>query len=140
MLNKMNVNKLIKRRSIKINEDVNDYDDILDYDDSESSYDLISMYKNDSDDVFGDSVINDQDDDIETYDVIDVNDKTIKTTLVNMLRDELKKKEPNRDFLRFRYRGEICDGVPISEINPSKFIFKIDDKLRGVNLSEIKIL
>ena len=140
MLNKMNVNKLIKRRSIKINEDVNDYDDILDYDDSESLYDLTSMYKNDSDDVFGDSVINDQDDDIETYDVIDVNDKTIKTTLVNMLRDELKKKEPNRDFLRFRYRGEICDGVPISEINPSKFIFKIDDKLRGVNLSEIKIL
>ena len=140
MLNKMNVNKLIKRRSIKINEDVNDYDDFLDYDDSESSYDLTSMYKNDSDDVFGDSVINDQDDDIETYDVIDVNDKTIKTTLVNMLRDELKKKEPNRDFLRFRYRGEICDGVPISEINPSKFIFKIDDKLRGVNLSEIKIL
>lgn len=140
MLNKMNVNKLIKRRSIKINEDVNDYDDILDYDDSESSYDLTNMYKNDSDDVFGDSVINDQDDDIETYDVIDVNDKTIKTTLVNMLRDELKKKEPNRDFLRFRYRGEICDGVPISEINPSKFIFKIDDKLRGVNLSEIKIL
>ena len=140
MLNKMNVNKLIKRRSIKINEDVNDYDDILHYDDSESSYDLTNMYKNDSDDVFGDSVINDQDDDIETYDVIDVNDKTIKTTLVNMLRDELKKKEPNRDFLRFRYRGEICDGVPISEINPSKFIFKIDDKLRGVNLSEIKIL
>ena len=140
MLNKMNVNKLIKRRSIKINEDVNDYDDILDYDDSESSYDLTNMYKNDSDDVFGDSVINDQDDDIETYDVIDVNDKTIKKTLVNMLRDELKKKEPNRDFLRFRYRGEICDGVPISEINPSKFIFKIDDKLRGVNLSEIKIL
>ena len=140
MLNRMNVNKLIKRRSIKINEDVNDYDDILDYDDSESSYDLTNMYKNDSDDVFGDSAINDQDDDIETYDVIDVNDKTIKTTLVNMLRDELKKKEPNRDFLRFRYRGEICDGVPISEINPSKFIFKIDDKLRGVNLSEIKIL
>ena len=140
MLNKMNVNKLIKRRSIKINEDVNDYDDMLDYDDSESSYDLTNMYKNDSDDVFGDSVINDQDDDIETYDVIDVNYKTIKTTLVNMLRDELKKKEPNRDFLRFRYRGEICDGVPISEINPSKFIFKIDDKLRGVNLSEIKIL
>lgn len=140
MLNKMNVNKLIKRRSIKINEDVNDYDDILDYDDSESSYDLTNMYKNDSDDVFGDSVINDQDDDIETYDVIDVNDKTIKTTLVNILRDELNKKEPNRDFLRFRYRGEICDGVPISEINPSKFIFKIDDKLRGVNLSEIKIL
>ena len=140
MLNKMNVNKLIKRRSIKINEDVNDYDDILDYDDSESSYDLTNMYKNDYDDVFGDSVINDQDDDIETYDVIDVNDKTIKTTLVNMLRDELNKKEPNRDFLRFRYRGEICDGVPISEINPSKFIFKIDDKLRGVNLSEIKIL
>ena len=140
MLNKMNVNKLIKRRSIKINEDVNEYDDILDYDDSESSYDLTNMYKNDSDDVFGDSVINDQDDDIETYDVIDVNDKTIKTTLVNMLRDELNKKEPNRDFLRFRYRGEICDGVPISEINPSKFIFKIDDKLRGVNLSEIKIL
>ena len=44
MLNKMNVNKLIKRRFIKINEDVNDYDDILDYDDSESSYDLTNMF------------------------------------------------------------------------------------------------
>lgn len=140
MINKMIKDKFVKKRSYKLNEDENEFDDFEDYDDSESASDLSNMHIN-YNDVFGDSAINDQDDEYEINDIkLDINDKSIKTTLINMLRDELKKKEPNRDFLRFRYRGEICDGIPVSEINPSKFVFKIDNKLRGINLSEIKIL
>lgn len=66
--------------------------------------------------------------------------KDVSAAVVNALRDELKKKEYLRDYLRFRYRGEVCDGVPMAEINPSKFVFKIDGKLVGVKLGEIKIL
>lgn len=66
--------------------------------------------------------------------------KDVTTAVVAALRDELKKKEYQRDYLRFRYRGEVCDGVPMAEINPSKFVFKIDDRLVGVKLGEIKIL
>lgn len=66
--------------------------------------------------------------------------KDVTIAVVTALRDELKKKEYLRDYLRFRYRGEVCDGVPMAEINPSKFVFKIDNKLVGVKLGEIKIL
>ena len=67
-------------------------------------------------------------------------DKDVTAAVVAALRDELKKKEYQRDYLRFRYRGEVCDGVPMAEIDPSKFVFKIDDRLVGVKLGEIKIL
>ena len=66
--------------------------------------------------------------------------KDVTAAVVTALRDELKRKEYQRDYLRFRYRGEVCDGVPMAEINPSKFVFKIDDRLVGVKLGEIKIL
>ena len=66
--------------------------------------------------------------------------KDVTAAVVTALRDELKKKEYLRDYLRFRYRGEVCDGVPMAEINPSKFVFKIDNRLVGVKLGEIKIL
>ena len=66
--------------------------------------------------------------------------KDVTAAIVAALRDELKKKEYQRDYLRFRYRGEVCDGVPMAEIDPSKFVFKIDDRLVGVKLGEIKIL
>ena len=66
--------------------------------------------------------------------------KDITDDVVTALRDELKKKEYKRDYLRFIYRGEVCDGVPMAEINPSKFVFKIDNNLVGVKLGEIKIL
>ena len=66
--------------------------------------------------------------------------KDVTAAVVAALRDELKKKEYQRDYLKFRYRGEVCDGVPMAEIDPSKFVFKIDDRLVGVKLGEIKIL
>ena len=82
-----------------------------------------------------------QEDEDQTEDIKDnYIGKDVTTAVVTALRDELKKKEYLRDYLRFRYRGEVCDGVPMAEINPSKFVFKIDDKLVGVKLGEIKIL
>jgi len=86
--------------------------------------------------------------DSEVEDITPVNDegditknKKLGTALVKILRDEISsKKEFERDFLRFRYRGEICDGIPMAEINPSRFVFKIDNILKAINLSEIKIL
>jgi hypothetical protein len=70
-----------------------------------------------------------------------IKNKKLGTALVKILRDEISsKKEYERDFLRFRYRGEICDGIPMAEINPSRFVFKIDNILKAINLSEIKIL
>ena len=66
--------------------------------------------------------------------------KDVTAAVVAALRDELKKKEYQRDYLRFRYRGEVCDGVPMAEINPSRFVFKINDKLVAIQLGEIKIL
>ena len=77
-----------------------------------------------------------QSDDIEDDSI----GKDVTTAVVTALRDELKKKEYLRDYLRFRYKGEVCDGVPMAEIDPSKFVFKIDDRLVGVKLGEIKIL
>ena len=60
--------------------------------------------------------------------------------LLNVLRDELKLKECDRGYLTFKYRGEIYDGIPMVEINPSKFVFKIDDKMKSILLSEITVM
>ena len=61
-------------------------------------------------------------------------------SLLNVLRDELKLKEFERGYLKFKYRGEIYDGVPMVEINPGKFVFKIDDKMKSILLAEIKVM
>ena len=141
----MKIHKKIRRRSI--NEDFDLDKDAYDVDAEEPIDSYVNVYNKPAvDDVFGDEVYDDSDEDLDddTQDddtsEVSINDKNIKNTLVNMLRKELEKKEYYRDYLRFRYRGEICDGVPMSEINSSKFVFKIDNKLKAVNLGEIKIL
>lgn len=142
----MKIQKKIRRRSV--NEEFDLDKDVYDVDTEEPIDSYVNVYNKPAiDDVFGDEVYDTDDEDIddnqepeEDTSSVDINDKNIKNTLVNMLRAELQKKECYRDYLRFRYRGEICDGVPMSEINPSKFVFKIDKKLKAVNLSEIKIL
>lgn len=97
-------------------------------------------YLDEYDDVIEDEPFEQEDEEQSENIKNDSTDTDITDAVVTALRDELKKKEYKRDYLRFRYRGEICDGVPMAEINPSKFVFKIDDKLVGVKLGEIKIL
>ena len=132
------------------------YIDDLGYDiDSEldSEEDIFDTIDNNSDQFYEksdyldeyDEVIEDepfeQEDEEQSENIKDDSISTdISAAVVTALRDELKKKEYQRDYLKFRYRGEVCDGVPMLEINPSKFVFKIDDKLVGVKLGEIKIL
>ena len=60
--------------------------------------------------------------------------------LTKRLREELGKVETKRDYLVFKYRDETLKGIPMVEINPGKFVFNIDGKLRGINLSEAIIL
>ena len=97
-------------------------------------------YLDEYDDVIEDEQFEQEDEEQSENIKNDYTDTDITDTVVTALRDELKKKEYQRDYLKFRYRGEVCDGVPMLEINPSKFVFKIDDKLVGVKLGEIKIL
>lgn len=132
------------------------YIDDLEYDidaESDSEVDLFDTINNNSDQFYGKTcyldengeVIEDetfeqeteeQSDDIED----DYTGKDVTTAVVTALRNELKKKEYQRDYLKFKYKGEVCDGVPMAEINPSRFVFKINDKLVAIQLGEIKIL
>ena len=132
------------------------YIDDLEYDidaELDSEVDLFDTINNNSDQFYGKTcyldengeVIEDdsfeqeteeQSDDIED----DYTGKDVTPAVVTALRNELKKKEYQRDYLRFRYKGEVCDGVPMAEINPSRFVFKINDKLVAIQLGEIKIL
>lgn len=132
------------------------YIDDLEYDidaESDSEVDLFDTINNNSDQFYGKTcyldengeVIEDdpfeqeteeQSDDIED----DYTGKDVTPAVVTALRNELKKKEYLRDYLKFKYKGEVCDGVPMAEINPSRFVFKINDKLVAIQLGEIKIL
>ena len=132
------------------------YIDDLEYDidaESDSEVDLFDTINNNSDQFYGktcyldengevieddpfEQEIEEQPDDIED----DYTGKDVTAAVITALRDELKKKEYLRDYLRFRYKGEVCDGVPMAEINPSRFVFKINDKLVAIQLGEIKIL
>lgn len=132
------------------------YIDDLEYDiDSEldSEVDLYDVINNNSDQFYGKTCYLDENGEViedETFEQEseeqsdDIEDdsigKDVTTAVVTALRNELNKKEYLRDYLRFRYKGEVCDGVPMAEINPSRFVFKINDKLVAIQLGEIKIL
>lgn len=132
------------------------YIDDLEYDidaELDSEVDLYDVINNNSDQFYGKTCYLDENGEViedETFEQEseeqsdDIEDdsigKDVTTAVVTALRNELKKKEYLRDYLRFRYKGEVCDGVPMAEINPSRFVFKINDKLVAIQLGEIKIL
>ena len=132
------------------------YIDDLEYDiDSylDSEVDLFDTINNNSDQLYGKTCYLDENGEViedETFEQEteeqseDIEDdsigKDVTTAVVTALRNELKKKEYQRDYLKFKYKGEVCDGVPMAEINPSRFVFKINDKLVAIQLGEIKIL
>lgn len=123
---------------------------------------LNSVNYNDAKDLYdedGEEFINDSDEDTFDADSLyDINAKNDYTTeepednvdyvkvgkgadsLLSVLRDELKLKECDRGYLTFKYRGEIYDGIPMAEINPSKFVFSIDNKMKSILLSEITVM
>ena len=132
------------------------YIDDLEYDidaELDSEVDLYDVINNNSDQFYGKTCYLDENGEViedETFEQEseeqsdDIEDdsigKDVTTAVVTALRNELKKKEYQRDYLKFKYKGEVCDGVPMAEINPSRFVFKINDKLVAIQLGEIKIL
>ena len=81
-----------------------------------------------------------EDDGDETYYEYEIDDDP--KTLLSALRNELKLKEYDRSSLLFQKDGEEMEGVPMLEINPNKFVFKMlpEGKLRSITLSDIVIL
>lgn len=105
---------------------------------NEDLYEMIlSQTNGESDDIESEFDTEDEDDfdNCKEIKAIDLGYK-----LSNRLRDELKKTENKRDYLVFKYRDETLKGVPMAEINPGKFVFNINGKLRGINLAEAIIL
>ena len=69
--------------------------------------------------------------------------KTDPKTIVGNLRHELKTYlEPDRGTLSFRHMGTNYVGVPVVEISPNKFLFKIlpSNQMKAFVIDEIQIL
>jgi len=64
-------------------------------------------------------------------------------TLISVLRSELRKPECDRGSIDFRYDGkDYEDCVPMLEINPNKFVFKLEkegNKMKSFFLSNISL-
>ena len=57
-----------------------------------------------------------------------------------VLRDELTRPEYNRDWFKFKYRGEKYTGRVLHELNPNKFVFLINDVMKGIWINEATIV
>lgn len=120
-------------------EDESGVDNYNDNDDSEFDYDNIEQQTNG---FVEDRIQLDDPEDLSDEDNVVYALKEKSRTLLNILRTELKNPEYNRGSLEFRHDGEMYDGVPMIEINPDKFVFKLlpENKLKAFKLSEIKAL
>ena len=57
-----------------------------------------------------------------------------------VLRDELTRPECNRGWFKFKYRGEKYTGRVLHELNPNKFVFLINDVMKGIWINEATIV
>ena len=110
------------------------YDDYIDSDDEISDDDLMQEL-----DPENHEIILDDPESLDDEDFDDIPVRVQPKTLLAALRDELKLKEYERGSLTFIKDGVEYEGVPMLEINPDKFVFKLepDDKLKSFNLSDI---
>ncbi len=78
--------------------------------------------------------------DYDSEDDNDNNDEVItKESYITLIKDELHKLEVDRNSFEFTYRGEDIEGTPIAKINEDAIIFKINNKLKKIILSEIEL-
>ena len=106
--------------------------------DAEINEDLYDMMLSQLEDVVEDDDSDEEENEFEDCAEIKATDLGFKLT--KRLREELGKAETKRDYLVFKYRDETLKGIPMAEINPGKFVFNVDGKLKGINLSEAVIL
>ena len=57
-----------------------------------------------------------------------------------VLRDELTRPEYNRSWFKFKYCGEKYTGRVLHELNPNKFVFLINDVMKGIWINEATIV
>lgn len=113
------------------------YDDYIDDNDEISDEEIMDDLDPDSHRIILDDpekiYTDDDDDDI----IVPIQPRT----LLSALRSELKIQEPDRGVLVFTKDGTKYEGVPMIEINPDKFVFKLepDGKLKSFTLSTINV-
>lgn len=126
-----------------LDDDIEDTDISTDLDDEDEDVEVKDDYKYDDEedpeveepDTFEDIPdLEDEEDELSTI-------AKESRDLITVLRNEIKKMEPDRDYLLFRYKGNEYEGKPMAEMTgTNKFIFKINNSLKAVNLSEIHVI
>ena len=74
--------------------------------------------------------------------VIELKSKKTKGKFVSLLdsfRAELTQPEYKRNNFKFKYCGEQLIGKPLHEINENKFVFEINNTMKGIYLNEIEL-
>ena len=113
------------------------YDDYIDNEDEISDEEMMHDL-----DPENHGIILDDPDTLEyDEDLDDIQIPVQPKTLLSALRDELKLQEPDRGALSFSNDGVDYEGVPMLEINPNKFVFKLEPegKLKSFMLSDIYV-
>jgi len=104
-----------------------------DIDDSEDVFEHINRHMKSEDDCFSSE---DKEENSESAeDEIFTNE-----TLLSKLRYEVVKQEYKRKEFRFKYKDDYINATPMIEINPNKFVFKIDNKMKGIILSDLELI
>ena len=104
------------------------------------------IFEDDFDEVELDDISFEEPDKIDDYDEDIIDSINKDEILIDVLRHELKRAEPDRDSLMFKVIGDYkneYEGIPIAEIpNKNAFIFKLlpDNKLKKFVLDDIEIL
>jgi hypothetical protein len=114
------------------------YDDYIDNEDEISDEEMMQDL-----DPENHGIILDDPDTLEyDEDLDDIQIPVQPKTLLSALRDELKLQEPDRGALAFSKDGVDYEGVPMLEINPNKFVFKLEPngKMQSIVLSDIQVL
>jgi hypothetical protein len=115
------------------------YDDFLDSDDEITDEEIIQDLDPENHNIDLDDPDSEEFNDVQDDGILQ---KVQPKTLYAALKDELKSKEVDRGSLTFTKDGVEYEGVPMLEINPNKFVFKLEPsgKLKSFLLSEIQVV
>lgn len=78
-------------------------------------------------------------DDDNNEDSDNVDEVITKDSYITLIKNELHKLEVDRTSFEFNYHGEDIEGTPMAKINEDAIIFKINNKLKKIVLSEIEL-
>lgn len=62
-----------------------------------------------------------------------------KEDILKFVNNELIKPEPDRASIEFYYNDVLINAIPMAKINDSNIVFKIDNKLKKINIDKIEM-